>query len=458
MISSTSCRSVLICHDHPVNLLLINSHLRCYLEPTPGKAGISNILKMARQGLQRDLASALRKANSEKKTVHRPRVQVKTNGDYTSINLTILPAKAFVDESADEDFYLVVFSEAPPLVLDSTQLDSLPPLIESRDSGIDTETYIELLKQELYKKEEHIKAANEELETSNEDLRSSNEEMQSVNEELQSTNEELETSKEELQSVNEELATVNAELQIKVADLSRANNDMNNLLAGSGIATIFVDHQLRILRFTPAATKLINLIPSDVGRPVSHLVSNLVDYDSLITDIQEVLRSLVPTKIDVRSGDDKWYTMRIQPYRTLENVIEGAVLTFVEITELWEAREVLHRLAVVARDAHDAITVHDLEGRILSWNPSAERMYGWTEDEALTMNIRELIPKGQREESMAAIQKLSRAEVIKPYRTQRVVKGGGVVEAIITSTPLINTAGQIYAIATTERVEGLPPL
>ena len=141
------------------------------------------------------------------------------------------------------------------------------------------------LKQELRAKEEYLQAANEELETSNEELKSSNEEMQSVNEELQSTNEELETSKEELQSVNEELATVNAELQTKVADLSRANNDMNNLLAGTGIGTVFVDHQLRILRFTPAATRIINLIPGDVGRPVGHIVSNLVGYDRLVADV-----------------------------------------------------------------------------------------------------------------------------------------------------------------------------
>ena len=200
--------------------------------------------------------------------------------------------------------------------------------------------------------------------------------MQSVNEELQSTNEELETSKEELQSVNEELATVNAELQTKVADLSRANNDMNNLLAGTGIGTVFVDRQLRILRFTPTATRIINLIQSDVGRPVAHVVSNLVGYDHLVADAQAVLDTLIPKEMDVQTTDGKWYTMRIQPYRTLDNVIEGAVITFVDITEMKQARDALRkandllRLAVVVRDAHDAITVQDLDGRILAWNPA----------------------------------------------------------------------------------------
>ena len=162
-----------------------------------------------------------------------------------------------------------------------------------------------------------------------------------MNEELQSTNEELETSKEELQSVNEELATVNAELQTKVADLSRANNDMNNLLAGTGIGTVFVDHGLHILRFTPAATKIINLILSDIGRPVGHIVSNLIGYDHLPADTQTVLDTLVPKEMEVQTRAGAWYSMRIQPYRTMGNVIEGAVITFIDISAAKAAQEAL---------------------------------------------------------------------------------------------------------------------
>jgi two-component system, chemotaxis family, CheB/CheR fusion protein len=232
--------------------------------------------------------------------------------------------------------------------------------------------------------------------------------MQSINEELQSTNEEMETSKEELQAVNEELTTVNSELQAKVADLSRANNDMNNLLAGTGIGTVFVDLHLRILRYTPAAVQLINLIPSDIGRPVGHLVANMVGYDRLVADVQAVLNTLVPHEVEVRTTGDRWYMMRIQPYRTLDNVIEGAVITFVDTTELKLAQDGLRRLAVVVEDAHDAITVQDLEGRILAWNPSAARMYGWSEAEALTMNIRDLIPDALQEQYMSRMEQLSR--------------------------------------------------
>ena len=245
---------------------------------------------------------------------------------------------------------------------------------------MDADDRIAALKQELRAKEEYLQTTNEELETSNEELKSSNEEMQSVNEELQSTNEELETSKEELQSVNEELATVNAELQTKVADLSRANNDMNNLLAGTGIATVFVDHHLRILRFTPAATKIINLIQSDIGRPVSHIVSNLPGYGNLKEDTQAVLDTLVPKETDVQTAEGRWYTMRIQPYRTMDNVIEGAVLTFVDITAARKLHEALQvneeRLRVALSAASISVFNQDLNLRY-TWihnpNPGLRR-------------------------------------------------------------------------------------
>jgi two-component system CheB/CheR fusion protein len=278
-----------------------------------------------------------------------------------------------------------------------------------------------------------------------------------VNEELQSTNEELETSKEELQSVNEELATVNAELQNKVADLSRSNNDMNNLLAGTGIGTIFVDHQLRIQRFTPAVTQVINLILTDVGRPVGHIVSNLVGYTNLVEDVRAVLDSLTTREVEVQTQTGAWYLLRIRPYRTLENVIEGAVIIFDEITEMKKVQaalresETMRRLAVVVRDSHDAITVRDLEGHILAWNPGAERMYGWSEAEALAMNILDLIPEGLREESSALVRQRGLAGVPEPYHTQRIAKDGRIVEIWLTATALVNDAGDVYAIATTER-------
>ena len=319
------------------DILYLHGQTGMFLEPTPGESGVNNILKMAREGLRRALTTSLHKSAARHELVRALGLRVKSNGHFTFVNLTIRPVVLGPDLSPDTPLFLVILEEAP--------LAETPPTSVAASKGpeADAEAHISALKNDLRIKEEYLQTTNEELETANEELKSSNEEMQSVNEELQSTNEELETSKEELQSVNEELATVNAELQTKVVDLSRANNDMNNLLAGTGIATVFVDHQLRILRFTPAATRIINLILSDIGRPVAHIVSNLVGYNSLLADAQTVLDTLMPKKVEVQTIDGNWFAMRILPYRTLDNVIEGAVITFVDITEMKRAEAVLRK-------------------------------------------------------------------------------------------------------------------
>ena len=314
------------------DILYLHGHTGLYLEPAPGETGVNNILKMARQGLDRELTMALYRAASSRAAVRCGGLEVHSKGHVARVDLTVAPVENDPDGLTETQLYLVILAEAP------APPAPIPGVVEE---GADTDSRIEALKQELRAKEEFLQTTNEELETSNEELKSSNEEMQSVNEELQSTNEELETSKEELQSVNEELATVNAELQSKVLDLSRSNNDMNNLLAGTGIGTVFVDHQQRILRFTPAVTRIINLILSDVGRPVNHLLSNLVGYDRLEADVESVLDTLVPKEVEVRARAGEWYSMRIIPYRTLDNVIEGAVICFVDITRAVQAREAL---------------------------------------------------------------------------------------------------------------------
>jgi len=175
------------------------------------------------------------------------------------------------------------------------------------------------------------RATHEEMQTSQEELRSTNEELQSTNEELQSTNEELTTSKEEMQSLNEELQTLNAELQAKVDELSRASNDMKNLLNSTDIATLFLDNELNVRRFTPQATKIIKLIPADVGRPITDLTSDL-RYPKLAEDTREVLRTLASEEKPVATHDGRWFTVRIMPYRTLDDRIDGVVITFADIT------------------------------------------------------------------------------------------------------------------------------
>mgnify|MGYP002348480798 FL=1 len=442
------------------DVLFLHGRTGMYLEPSPGEAGISNILKMARDGLRRDLTTVLHKVAYSKERVSVTGVRVKTNGHFTLVNVTVCPVAQGPAAALESPLYLVILDQAPPALAQGNQAAQVHKPSHGHDAHPDYNAQIAELNEELQAKEEYLHAANEELETANEELKSSNEEMQSVNEELQSSNEELETSKEELQSINEELTTVNTELQTKVGDLSRANNDMNNLLAGTGIGTIFVDHSLRILRFTPAATVIVNLILSDVGRPVAHIVSNLVGYDRLVADAQVVLNTLIPKEVDVQTTEGRFFTMRILPYRTLDNVIEGAVITFIEITAIVRTREALRkaneqlRLAVVVRDATDAITVQDLEGRTIAWNPGAERLYGWTEAQALAMNVRERIPAALQDGALTKVQQLSQAETLEPYRTQRLAQSGAVLEVTLTSTALVNEAGQVYAIATTERATG----
>jgi len=342
------------------DILYIHGRTGLYLEPAVGVVGVYNILKMAREGLRHELASALHKVAAGMEIARSFGLRVKTNGSFTPVNLIVRPVRPDPDTTPEQPLFLVILEEAPADTETEAETTAAP---ESQ-----TNTEIAALRQELLVKEEY-------LQTTNEELKSSNEEMQSINEELQSTNEELETSKEELQSVNEELATVNAELQNKVVDLTRANNDMNNLLAGTGIGTVFVDHDLCILRFTPPATKIINLIQGDVGRPVGHIVSNLAGYDSLVEDAQTVLNTLVPKEVEVHSLAGAWYAMRILPYRTLENVIEGAVITFTDITESKHIKAALneahtHLAEAVVATVREPLLVLDADLRVVSANPA----------------------------------------------------------------------------------------
>ena len=425
-----------------------------YLEPTPGEASM-NIFKMAREGLRGDLTIALHRAASLGIPARHPGLRVKNDDNFAIVNLSVLPVPAEPDGLIPRGLFLVLLEEQPAVAPPATKA-SLDPVDGAAAVIPDLDAYIVRLKQELRAKDEYLQTAVEELETSNEELRSAHEEMQSVNEEMQSTNEELETSKEELQSLNEELATVNSELLTKVADLSRANNDMKNLLSGTGIGTIFVDHLLRILRFTPSVAALINLIETDVGRPVDQIRSNLVGYDQLAADIRGVLESLVPKELEVQSNTGDWYLLRIRPYRTLDNVIEGAVITFTEISVMKKAQaalrdsEALRRLAIVVRDARQAILVQDMTGRILAWNPGAEKLYGWREADALAMNIRDMMPENGREEALDAVRKHCQSGVLDPMRQQRIAKDGRTINVSMAASALVNDAGITYAIATTE--------
>ncbi len=314
---------------------LVHVHGRTgdYFELAQGQAR-TNILDMAREGLPHELATILRLASVTDDEILRNNVRVKTNGDYTTVQLA---AKKITRPESVGGLIFIAFRP--------TERTRLPVVAETDQSLVASAKEIvgqisdgETLTRELQFLRETHQATLQELETSNEELKSANEELQSTNEEMQSTNEELETSKEEMQSLNEELTTVNTELQSKVEDLSQANDDMQNLLNSTEIATIFLDDDLLIKRFTLQAPEIVSLRPSDVGRPLSDLVSKLKDVD-LASDCKTVLDTLIHRKQRVETLDGTWYLMRILPYRTTDKVIDGVVLTFINIQELKDAEE-----------------------------------------------------------------------------------------------------------------------
>lgn len=369
--------SVAVLVDARGDILHIRGRTGYYLEPTPGDAAM-NILAMAREGLRRELTVALHRAVARREVVRFPGLRIRTNGDFSVADLTVRPAEGSEGDESLADLYLAILEPSAHAESAATPPGAPTACAEAAECPGAAARVAEL-ELELKTKEEYLQTTLEEMETANEELKSAIEEMQSVNEELQSTNEELETSKEELQSVNEELATVNAELQTKVTDLSRANNDMNNLLAGTGVGTLFVDHGLRITRFTPAATQLIKLIQTDLGRHVGDIVVNLVGYNALAEDVQEVLRTLVPQEREVQTRQGAWYLMRIGPYRTLENVIEGAVITFVDITKRKQTEDALRQARVffegIVETAREALVVLDGDLRVISANRAFYRHF-----------------------------------------------------------------------------------
>jgi two-component system CheB/CheR fusion protein len=296
------------------DILYISGRTGRYLEPAAGKANW-NVHAMARDGLRDELALALPKAMREHKRVVQRNLLV---GEGHYIDLTLQP----VDAPGLTGGVLIAFA------------DVAAGANEARGSGRragGSAARVAEFERALQQAREETQAAREEMQTSREELKSTNEELQSTNEELQSTNEELTTSKEEMQSLNEELQTVNAELQAKVDELSAANNDMKNLLNSTDLATVFLDNALCIRRFTSQATRIFKLIPGDIGRPLSDIVSSL-ERSSLEEDGREVLRTLVFSEKEVATNDGRWFMVKIMPYRTLSNVIDGLVITFSDIS------------------------------------------------------------------------------------------------------------------------------
>lgn len=333
-----------------------------------------NLLRAIHPALRVELRAALYKAalGNERSTV--PALTVDLDGVEVAVRIGVQPMTQVVP-----GMMLVL--------LDTVPLDEIVEPAQRPPVPVEPDPLSHHLDRELVRLKAHLRDTVEQYEASTEELKASNEELQAMNEELRSASEELETSREELQSINEELTTVNHELKAKVDELGHANSDMQNLMDATAIATVFLDRDLRITRYTPSAVELFNLIPTDVGRPLAHLTNHL-NYPTLDTDARRVLQGLIPIEREVDDTRQHWYLVRMLPYRTLDDRIAGIVLTLVDVTERKRGETALsateERLRLVVDSAVEyAIFSMDLQRRVTSWNAGAQRLLGFSEEEIL---------------------------------------------------------------------------
>ncbi len=412
--------------DDACNLVYIHGRTGRFLEPAEGKASV-NIVEMARSGLKAELASAIRQVARDKQEVIYKGLNVDYNGGQLVLDLTVTP---ILERSAVRSLIMVVFKETTARTKSGTRKPQ-PRTVKRKGKTI------EQLERELHRTRENLQATIEELETSNEELQSSNEE-------LQSTNEEMETTKEELQSLNEEAVTVNAELQARIDELSQANDDMRNLLDSTGIATIFLDTDLLVRRFTPKATEIIPLTSTDTGRPIWHLASALKDTD-LTACGEQVLKDLAVRETEVTSHDGRHYLMRIRPYRTVTNAVDGVAITFEDVTDrknmeflLREGEERYHTLFELA---NDSICLVDAgTGAFVEFNRRAHEHLGYTREEFAKMNIRDIESKESAEEVAKHVQQMVN-QGTDVCETKHKTKDGKVYDVLVKSRRLSRSGG-----------------
>ena len=371
------------------DIIYISGRTGKYLEPAVGKANM-NIFAMLRDGLRNDFPAAFRQAILKKEIVQLRNIKVGTNGGTQYLDITI---QCIDKPEALAGMVMIIFK-------DIAKTEGPKELEKKGDKSSNTARQLELEK-ELQHAREEMHTTLEEMQTSQEELKSTNEELQSTNEELQSTNEELTTSKEEMQSLNEELQTVNAELLSKVDDFTRVNNDMKNLLNSTDIATLFLDKDLNIRRYTNQATKIFKLIKSDIGRPFTDQVSDL-DYPELATDALEVLRTLTFIQKQITTSDGRWFSTRIMPYRTFDDRIDGLVITFFNISdhkklevELNEKRQ-MHNLLLNL--SSDIIIKLSHEWKVVEFNKAAESFFGKKVGDVLDKGFFPLFVPGEQQE------------------------------------------------------------
>jgi two-component system CheB/CheR fusion protein len=371
--------------DEEFNIVYFNGDTSPYLAQPSGKP-TTNVIQMARPEIHFKLNLLLKRAFHEKHMAMEKGIQIRVNDHFFETDIVVRPV---AEGGTAENLMLVVFKSRPKERKPGEGAVPLPTDVPAEE----TDGRIRELEQEVQSTREYLQTTIEELETSNEELKSSNEELQSTNEELQSTNEELDTSREELQSTNEELRTVNSEHQQKIDELSKAYDDLNNLLGASEVATLFLDHDLKIRRFTPAARKIFRLIDRDIGRPLDDIATRL-KCDTLLADIRNVLATLTRVEREIECEGTEWFQMRVVPYRTAENVIQGAVVTFLNITQqkvVMVAREQAAAFAeAVVETVRQPLLILDKDLKVINANPAFYRHFRTRREETIGANIYEL--------------------------------------------------------------------
>lgn len=396
-----------------------------------------NLLHAVHPGLRIELRAALYQAGQSKTAAEVRSLQLDLGGESLSIAMRVAPFN-----EVGSDMFLITLQVQTP------QPDAQATIALEAPTRADPDPVARHLDRELERLKLHLRDTVEQYEASTEELKASNEELQAMNEELRSATEELETSREELQSINEELTTVNHELKSNVDELGRANSDMHNLMDATAIATVFLDRELRITRYTPSAVTLFTLIPTDVGRPLTDLTSQL-DYDNLGDDAQRVLERLVPVEREVSQADGSWYLARLLPYRTLDDRIAGIVLSFVNITERKQAEEVRLWLSAVVTSSSDAIVSFSLDRTILSWNGGAERIFGYAPEEAIGQPLA-LLSDGDAD-SEALVARLVSGQPVQNFETLRRRKDGTHITVSLTVSPIRDDSGTVMAATATAR-------
>jgi len=371
LLSDYTPAAVVVSSD--LNIIQFHGHLAGFLDPSPGQASL-NLAKLTHEAMSLDIRTIIHTAKKLDASVVKEGVRLKSQGQSRDITLEVLPIKG---PSPREPYFLVLFREeaqAPKKIR--------APEAKSRGGRRIAEVAeAERLRKELEHTRGHVQAILEEQEATNEELRSANEEIQSSNEELQSTNEELETAKEELQSSNEELTTLNEELQNRNSELGTINNDLNNLVSNINVPVVMLSKDLRVRRFTPLAEKVLNLIPTDVGRPITDLKPN-IEIPNLERLVSESIETSTLKEQEVQDRRGHWYSLRIRPYKTSENVIEGVVMTLLDIDALKTEVNELHLYAEsIVETVRQPLIVLDGNLRIVTVNAAFYETFRVTREE-----------------------------------------------------------------------------